>query len=574
MIRQTQLREDTQLQIIQRIQQHLDAVSANFKLDPDRTMREAQAALKLAETVEPSTWLAQSWNALGVAYGAQGRYPEALAWFQKAVDFFEAADEVERLISTLDNLGHIQLFAEQYADSLVNAMRALEVAETAALDQLQPESRNRLLWRIKLHISGTYMILGDYDTALQFLTSCLAHVRERDSVDVAQIYSQFAILCGNLDDSDAAIDYGSKALETIEPLDRPYEEGVILGNLAQIHQSISLAKGSQESLSVAIHYIRRSLDNFQRAGVRDHELRSIFILASMHIDAKDYQLALEHFEQAIVLAAKLKKREMQSRACIGKAQALRLLGKLQGAESFLSRGEDILRELSPKPLESSLDLYLEQYHLYKKKGELDAALAAHEKHASLFQEKLSADQRRVAAEIKARFDVERAQQERAIAQKDKEIFERQSLQLKREVELKTKRVTLTGLLLGQRNEILTKVKREALATGKGRGDANERLQKIATLISEHLDSANTWETFIAEFELLHHDFITKLSRRYPLLTGLELKVCALIKSNLSSKEIARLLCISSRSIETYRYRVRKKLGLKRQVDLTMQLASI
>ncbi len=558
--------------ITQKIQRHLDAVSANFKRDPERSMREARTALELAKTVEPHTWRAQSWNALGIAYGAQGKYPEAIVWFKKAVHYFESVDDLRKLIPALDNLAHIQLFAEQYAEALANATRALETAQNATDHQLQPEDRNSLLWRINFHISGIYTKLGDYDTAVRFMKSCLRYEQELDSVDLALIYGQFAVLCVFLEDYDSAIDYGVRAHAIIEPLDRSYDEGVILSNLAKIHQSIFLAEGSRDSLVIAIDYIRRSLENFRRVGARDHELMAIFILASMYLDATDFTGAAEHYEQVIALAGTLGKKDIQSGAYFGKAQALRLLGKIQQTESNLKQGEDILRELSPRPLESSLYFYREQYYLCKIRGELDAALAAHEKYLTLYQEKLSADQRRAAAEMKARFDIERTRKEHAIARKDKEIFEQQSLQLQREVELKTKRITLTGLLLGQRNEILTKVKREALA--KDRPVDSERLQRVVRLINEHLESVEAWESFNTEFELLHHDFISRVSRQFPLLTGTELKLCALIKARLSTEEIARLLCISRRSIETYRYRIRKKLGLNRQDDLTALLASL
>ena len=65
-----------------------------------------------------------------------------------------------------------------------------------------------------------------------------------------------------------------------------------------------------------------------------------------------------------------------------------------------------------------------------------------------------------------------------------------------------------------------------------------------------------------------------LSQRYPNLTPGELKVCALLKVNLSNKEIANLLSVSIRNVESHRYWIRKKMGLSSDVNLSVYLAGM
>lgn len=65
-----------------------------------------------------------------------------------------------------------------------------------------------------------------------------------------------------------------------------------------------------------------------------------------------------------------------------------------------------------------------------------------------------------------------------------------------------------------------------------------------------------------------------LSGRYPELSPVELKVCTLLKINLSSKKIANILYVEPKSIEVYRFRIRKKLGLSREQNLLTTLATI
>ena len=75
-------------------------------------------------------------------------------------------------------------------------------------------------------------------------------------------------------------------------------------------------------------------------------------------------------------------------------------------------------------------------------------------------------------------------------------------------------------------------------------------------------------------ELLILTFYEQLNFKYPKLSRGDQKLCALVKLNLSSKEMAKLLGISIESVHTNRYRLRKKLGLTREVSLTEFVAKL
>ena len=83
---------------------------------------------------------------------------------------------------------------------------------------------------------------------------------------------------------------------------------------------------------------------------------------------------------------------------------------------------------------------------------------------------------------------------------------------------------------------------------------------------------------LAEFEFmfqqLHPSFFEKLLARCPAITKSELQICALLRLNLSSKDIARLLCLSLSTVETTRHHIRKKLDLENAVNLGSFLITI
>lgn len=98
-------------------------------------------------------------------------------------------------------------------------------------------------------------------------------------------------------------------------------------------------------------------------------------------------------------------------------------------------------------------------------------------------------------------------------------------------------------------------------------DILTQLQKIDTISQER-------EVFEEHFDILNDGFLQRLKKQCPTLTFDELKVCALLKLNLSSKEIARNLNLSIRGIETKRYRIRKKLGIAKGISLIKHFAYI
>src|SRR5690606_23960093 len=100
------------------------------------------------------------------------------------------------------------------------------------------------------------------------------------------------------------------------------------------------------------------------------------------------------------------------------------------------------------------------------------------------------------------------------------------------------------------------------------------VQHLLRQVQQNVVSEQQWQVFEEHFEQTHDEFITRIAQVYPSLSSMELKVCALLKLNISSKEIARLLSLSIRTINPHRLNIRKKLGLESTVRLGSYLASL
>lgn len=99
-------------------------------------------------------------------------------------------------------------------------------------------------------------------------------------------------------------------------------------------------------------------------------------------------------------------------------------------------------------------------------------------------------------------------------------------------------------------------------------DALHQLRKVLRSVEEDIKVENNWDQFELHFNQIHQDFLKRLRQDYPELTHRDIKLCAYLRMNLTSKEIASLLNLSLRGVETSRYRLRKKLNLEQEENLT------
>ena len=100
------------------------------------------------------------------------------------------------------------------------------------------------------------------------------------------------------------------------------------------------------------------------------------------------------------------------------------------------------------------------------------------------------------------------------------------------------------------------------------------INRIVNNISYNIDSTEEWENLKKHFNVVHSGYVDKLSELHPLLTDVELRHCIFIKLHMQTKEIADVLHIDPRSVQSSRYRIKKKMGLEENVSLKEYLIGI
>jgi len=149
-----------------------------------------------------------------------------------------------------------------------------------------------------------------------------------------------------------------------------------------------------------------------------------------------------------------------------------------------------------------------------------------------------------------------------IIQNQKEVFKLRNEKLHQDIEGKNRELAISTMSIVKRNEVLRNIKKE-LKKNTSLSDNNS----VFKLINQNLNSKEDWKLFENAFNQADNEFFARVKDKHPNLNNNDLKFCAYLRLNLSSKEIAPLLNISSKSVEVRRYRLRKKLDLHHEVNL-------
>ncbi|AVR45510.1 histidine kinase [Christiangramia fulva] len=139
--------------------------------------------------------------------------------------------------------------------------------------------------------------------------------------------------------------------------------------------------------------------------------------------------------------------------------------------------------------------------------------------------------------------------------------------LMHEIDIKRKELANTTMMAAKKNEVLMEIQTE-LSKDKNKFSNQFRLKHIMNKINKAVKNKDEWKVFETNFNEVHEDFFKDVLKEYPKLTSKDLKLCSYLKMNLSSKEIAPLMGISVRGVEVHRYRLRKKMKLSSDVNLT------
>jgi len=154
---------------------------------------------------------------------------------------------------------------------------------------------------------------------------------------------------------------------------------------------------------------------------------------------------------------------------------------------------------------------------------------------------------------------------------EQQLMKIENEQLAQDVDTKNRELAVSTMSLNSKNELLAFIKKDL---NKSSEITNFSVKSVIRTINKNITEEDTWKVFKEAFDTADKDFLKKIKQAHPLLTPNDLRLCAYLRLNLSSKEIAPLLNISLRSVEIKRYRLRKKMDLQHSQGLVEYILSV
>ncbi len=163
-------------------------------------------------------------------------------------------------------------------------------------------------------------------------------------------------------------------------------------------------------------------------------------------------------------------------------------------------------------------------------------------------------------------DLERIKTEKL--EKEKEVEK-----LNKDIDKKNRDLTYKAILISQKETMQKDILKQLSAINKQDEIEKENLKQVISNLKSNINN-NHWKEFEGHFTTVHPLFYSALNEKYPNLTANEYRLCAFLKMNLSSKEIAFITGKSQQSVDVARSRLRKKMGLKNHENISSVIAGI
>ena len=182
-------------------------------------------------------------------------------------------------------------------------------------------------------------------------------------------------------------------------------------------------------------------------------------------------------------------------------------------------------------------------------------------------------QQRRAEQLRKRYEEEQERRNYLhsleLDRKEKGLIALQNAVLEGELQFRNKELATAAMHLVERGGILSSIREELIAVIKrlNTNNLSYEFRSVFKMLGESEKSDEDWNRFALYFDEVHNNYLTTLKTKFPQLSPTDLKLCAYLRLNLSSKEIAQLLNISLKGVEVSRYRLRKKLGLATEINL-------
>ena len=542
----------------QKIRLYSSLAGKYLAIDPDSALIYANKAKVLARSAHIEKYSGDIFGVMGDVFVVKDSLDLAERYYDTALVYFEKADNYSQIAGVLTVLGNINLVKNNTSKALQYYFQALHISQEHNITGRLPY--------LYLNIGTINMQANNIKEAQEYYAKALeGFEKTNDSLNIGRTLSSLGITYQKLNDYKQTIDYYRQALTIFKRLHSYADLAEIYYDLAVVEKLSGFPKKAIEYLNISLQNIRKI--DFTYAGPRVNILARVEVeLGDNYLELGDFRTAKQHLKKGFELADK---------------------------NGLLATAKDGAENLSL---------------LYEKQGQFDSALYYHKILKEKSELLINEENIKKLANIEAHYKYDRLIEE----QKNEQLLERQAQRrkniifivaiiilvlvalvlllflklvrnkaartelqkknLQSELELRNRELTAQVMMQLKKNELILDISKKLQKTLSSAHPENKPIIERVIKELDSDDSQEVWKDFEIRFRNVHSDFYKKLVKRFPDLTANELRLCAFLKLNLNTKEISSLTNQSVNSIDVARSRLRQKLGLSKEDNLTSFLA--
>jgi len=496
-------------------------------------------ALEIAREINDIEEIANNLNNLGQVYFAWGEYDKAISSFTRALEFDRERQIDEYISVDLNNIGKVYFSWKKFEKAIEYYNESLQKAISVGNERMQA---------IRLsNIGQAYEAMNNFEAALDYLNRALEidiKLGNKGKVGIRMSHIGMVFLKqGKYGESLTNLD---EALNIFKELGRISSQAITLNHMGDL-------KLEEQKYEQALNYYNQSLVISKSRGMKAQQLRSLKSMADAYQNLKDFSTSLNYFKQYSALRDSIFNEE-----------------KHRQVAEFEARYETEKKEKENVLLKQEAKIQHNQKIIFIISGLAILMVAIFfiflftTKRKSLIQSK------KLREKENKLHGLEMEKQEKEKDHLQKVLFAEEQINKLQQDKLqqKNRELSTSTLHILNKNEVLGNIRKMAeQAVDNASLEKNACFVNLIREIDSNTNLDEQWDQFKLHFESVHKGFFKKLTLTYPNLTQNELKLCAYLRMNLSTKEIAQMLHISTESVTTKRYRLRKKIQLGSEENL-------
>jgi tetratricopeptide (TPR) repeat protein len=548
-----------------------------------------ELTIDLAKKINAPEDEAYAGRRVGYAYQQLGDYKKSIEPFERALELFQSSGNKLKVAIVADLLSR----SYQQTGNYVKGIEYFMIGENTGNELMNDSSIStttitRYFAILYTNVGVLYFDLDSNDRALNYFNKALANaIKIKDTTRMAASYSNIGMIYNARNQYHEAINIYKESLILNRITNNSKYECTVLMNIAIVFDAYNQPDS-------AITYYFKSLEIAEDKGYKDIISSTHQNIGGYYSSRGDYDRALYHHRKSVTIS---KETEFYKRLLKNYFEISNIWKSQQVYDSALYYNE-LYNQLKDTIKSNEIDKEIADLHIkyntqkkqqeniilrkdieISKKLRLSLILgivtlliiATLTTFLLLFKGKMLKQKFKLLEQEKKISDLA-LENEKIAAKRVKDLLsaEKKINRLNKEkLEQKHRELSTITLHIINKNSVLNSMYREIEQhkESSDNPDITNCFNNLTNLIQGNQELDKNWEQFKLHFEEVYHGFFEKLNKEFPLLTASDHKLCAYIKMNLNTKEVAQMLSITAASVDKRRNRLRKKLELPKGVRL-------